>query len=180
MSGHFTCGGYRMTSSQKNPFPTQHAGSGCPGFSLAIRLSSCATRCCGSQNCVARRSEMRPKVLRLGELQSVARIGSQTTSTRSFVSEYRSRSCSTAEAPRRHVGQVGERSKTRRGALGSRSKAASNTPKLAGESVKSGSCAGGVEEGRHWYIATSSKAAATARTAARFFFISMCREAGRQ
>ena len=147
VSFHRACGAYRIASSQKKPFSSQQAGSGCPGFAILIRLSSEETICFGSQNCLARGSEIRPKLLPLGERQSVARIGSQTTSTRTFGSEWRSRSFSTAEAPRRHVAQVGDSSKTRRGASAASSKAASNSLKFAVESVKSGFCVGGVLEG---------------------------------
>ena len=51
---HCVCGAYRSTSSQIKPLLTQHAGFGCGGFAVALRLSSRATRWRGSQNCMAR------------------------------------------------------------------------------------------------------------------------------
>ncbi len=77
-------GGKRMASSQKNPLSWQHCGSVCPGLAIRKRLSSCETRCFGSQNCLTRPSGIRPRVPLAGERQSVASIGSQTTSTCRF------------------------------------------------------------------------------------------------
>jgi hypothetical protein len=159
-----------MASSQKNPLFTQHSGFGSPGFALAIRLSSWATRCCGSQNCLARRSEIRLKVLPLGDPQSAGKIGSHTTRTCSFWSAYSLRSCSTAEAPRRHVGQVGESNNTRRGPSDAESNAAANSMKLATDKTESGCCAGGVFDGPQRYTpADVSKTAKIPTTKACLF-----------
>src|SRR5882724_3235081 len=133
-----------MASSQKKPLSTQQSGSCWSCLAIHIRLSSCETRCFGSQNCLARWSEIRPSVLRLGEPQSVASIGSQTTSTRNFGFEYRSRSFWTAEAYRRHAGHVGDSSSTKPGASAPSSKAASNSLKFVFDSVRRGLCVAGV------------------------------------
>lgn len=108
-------------------------------------------------------------MLLLGELQSVGRIGSQTISTR-IRSLCRTRSCWTAEAPRRQVAHVGERSNTSPGTFVSASKGFSNSLKFAFDSVTSCSWPRGTEEGPHRYnAATSSNKAITPIIAARFF-----------
>jgi hypothetical protein len=76
---------------------------------------------------------MRPRALALGGPQSVNKIGSQTTSTarlRRLRAGCRARSSAAAEAPRRHPGHVGDRSRTRRGAAEPASKAALKSPRL--------------------------------------------------
>lgn len=61
----------------------------------------------GSQYCIARESEMRDNVFVVGGAISVLITGSQTTRTRTgWLLELTI--SSTAEAPRRHTGQVGE------------------------------------------------------------------------
>ncbi len=136
---HLERGGNRMASSQKNPLSMQQSGLGCAEFSSASLRSSFATRCCGSQNCLARWSGILPRVLRTGERKSVASIGSHTTSTRSEGSVLRCKSCSAAEAPRRQVDQVGERRSTSRGPSIDLSKAVSNEAKFAAVRVARGS-----------------------------------------
>src|SRR6266853_3231582 len=71
----------------------QQSGFGCGGVRLARSFSSKDTTCFGSQNCRTRLSAIRASVLPLGGRQSVARIGSHTTSTRSFRSLCRASSC---------------------------------------------------------------------------------------
>jgi len=161
-----------MASSQWNPLFTQQSGSSCPYFCFAIRVISSVTRCFGSQNCRARRSGIRASVLPLGDLQSVARIGSQTTSTRTFRSGYRARSCSAAEDPRRQPGQVGDSSNTIRGKSASPSKAAANSRKSAFESTVRGSWPGGTEEGPQRYKTAKSKTSAITVPITALFFIS--------
>ena len=73
----------------------------------------------------------------VGERQSVARMGSQTTSIFRFDREFRSKSFSAAEDPRRQVAQVGENNKSKRGDSEPLSKAETNSLKFWGESVKS-------------------------------------------
>ena len=126
LSLHLDAGAYRIASSQLFPLFRQQFGSGWD-FSVAARPRCSATMCLGSQNCCARASGIRASALPLGDFQSVERMGSHTTSTRIFRSGYRAINCSAAEAPRRHVGQVGESSNTSRGALVSPSKADSNS-----------------------------------------------------
>ncbi len=161
-----------MASSQWNPFFTQQSGSNCPNFCFAIRVSSSVTRCFGSQNCRARRSGIRASVLPLGGLQSLARIGSQTTSTRTFRPGYRARSCWAAEDPRRQPGQVGDSSNTIRETSASLSKAAANSRKSAFESTVRGSWPGGTEEGPQRYTTAKSKTTAATATITALLFIS--------
>src|SRR5579885_3531379 len=123
---------------------------------------------------------MRASVLPLGERQSVARIGSHTTSTRSFRCGYRAINCSAAEAPRRHVVQVGESSSTRRGTLVSPSKAVSNSPIFPALSVNSGGCPCGTDEGPQKYTATKRSSAARTPAMMAFLFIFPHRQDGRQ
>src|SRR6266481_6109624 len=104
-----------VTSCQSNPRLRQQAGFIVGGLAAALRFSSRATRWFGSQNCLARWSAILPRALLLGEVKSVGKIGSQTTRTRSFVSEWLARNFSAAEAPRRHVAQVGESKRMMRG-----------------------------------------------------------------
>src|SRR5437016_2052753 len=88
-----------------------------------------------------------------GGRKSVGSIGSHTTSTRSEGSEWRCKSCSIAEAPRRQVAHVGERRSTRRGPSMDLSKVSWNAEKFATVSVARGSCPGGVEESIRRYTA---------------------------
>jgi hypothetical protein len=119
-------------------------------------------------------------VLRTGERKSVASIGSHTTSTRSEGSALRCRSCSTAEAPRRQVDQVGESRSTSRGPSVDLSKAVSNAAKLEFVSVMRGSCPFGVEElMRRSATARSSPMRATP-TASFFLFTSRLRRNDRR
>src|SRR5215471_9296178 len=67
-----------------------------------------ATRWLGSQNCRTRLSLRRFRANAPGALQSVGRIGSQTASTTNELSSCLLNTSSTAEAPRRQVGHVGE------------------------------------------------------------------------
>ena len=97
-----------------------------------------------------------------GERQSVARIGSHTTSTRSFRCGYRPINCSAAEAPRRQVVQVGG-SSTTRGILVSPSKAVLNSLKFSAVSVNSGGCPCGTDEGPQRHAATKRSSAVTAQ-----------------
>ena len=149
-----------MASSQKNPLSTQQTGFGCSGCSPAILRSSFATRCCGSQNWRARLSGILASVLRRGARESVASIGSHTTSTRREGSGLRCKSCSVAEAPRRQVDQVGERRSTSRGPSGKLSKDCSKATKFPEVSAARGSCPGGVEE--FWRKYTPKRRSATA------------------
>ena len=114
---------------------------------------------------------MRARALPLGGRQSVGRIGSHTTSTRSLCPGNRAISCSAAEAPRRHVGQVGESSNTRRGPLESASKDSSNSFKFAAARVNSGRCPCGTEDGPHKYAPASSSNVATIPEMIAFLFI---------
>ena len=61
---------------------------------------------------MTRRSGMRPRIGRVGLLQSDARIGSQTTRTVNLSAFSRFNTSSAAEAPRKHPGQVGDSSST--------------------------------------------------------------------
>jgi hypothetical protein len=169
-----------MASSQKRPFYTQQAGCIWPGFSFAIRLSSCATKWFGSQNCLARASGILRSVLQLGARQSVGRIGSQTTSTRSSGSGFCFRICSAAEAPRRHVIQVGDKSKTRRGPSIDLSNEASKSAKLPCASVASGSCPGGTADPTQRYAAPARAAAAIIPMVTEFIFTSGPRQTDRR
>src|SRR5256885_7131980 len=122
------------------------------------------------QNCRARWSGIRARVLPLGGLQSVARIGSQTTSTRAFRFGYRARIYTAAEDPRRQAAQVGDNRSTIRRASVSRSKAAANSCKSAFESTARGSWPAGTEDGPHRYTTVRSKTnTITAIMIARFF-----------
>src|SRR2546423_2197861 len=94
----------------------QHVGAGCGGLCLAISFSARAMTCFGSQNCRACGPGIRVRVLPLGGLQSVARMGSHTTNTRTSFSVCRVNICWAAEAPRRQVGHVGDNRRTKRGA----------------------------------------------------------------
>jgi hypothetical protein len=94
------------------PLRSQHFGVGCGDrASAAIRL---ATRCCGSQNCLIRRSESLRMTNVVGGSQSDGSIGSQTARTSTFAIGYFWRTRWTAEAPRRQPGQVGESNKMTR------------------------------------------------------------------
>jgi len=179
-SFHCAWGAKRMASSQKNPFSLQQAGSGSPGMAFRTRLSSSETRCCGSQNCRTRESGIRARVPVIGERQSVARIGSQTTRMSRFARGYRSRSFSAAEDPRRQVAQVGENSKSKRGTSGARSKAATNSPKFSGESVKRGVWFAGVLEGAPMYMAARTNSAARAARVTSRLLIFIARKTGRR
>lgn len=119
-------------------------------------------------------------MLPLGDRQSVARIGSHTTSTRSFRCGYRAINCSAAEAPRRHVVQVGDSSSTTRGTPLSPSKAVSNSLKSPSVSVNSGGCPCGTDEGPQRYAATKRSSAATAPAMIAFLFIFPPRQDGLQ
>src|SRR5579883_1024183 len=123
---------------------------------------------------------MRASVLPLGERQSVARIGSHTTSTRSLRSGYRAINCSAAEAPRRQVVQVGESSSTTRGTLVSPSKAVSNSIKFPAVSINSGGCPCGTDEGPQRYAAIKRSSAATTAAMMAFLFIFPPRQDGLQ
>lgn len=115
---------------------------------------------------------MRARVLLLGEVQSVGRIGSHTTRTADFLSARWAMNRSTAEAPRRHIGQVGETKRTRRGKSACESNAALNSVKLTLESVVSGVCPGGAAEGPQRYTAASASKTPTITPIRSFFFIS--------
>lgn len=105
---HTASGGYTATRSQRIPSRVQHSGSGC---GRRASFASCfATKCFESQICLARESVILPRTPLPGFLQSVARIGSHTAKTATLASGFRLRTFWTAEAPRRHVVQVGERS----------------------------------------------------------------------
>jgi hypothetical protein len=86
-------GAYRIASSQWMPFCLQQSGCGCAEFCFAISINVPDTRCSGSQNCRTRGSDIRANVLPLGGRQSVARIGSQTTITRTLLSPCRVNNC---------------------------------------------------------------------------------------
>jgi hypothetical protein len=64
---------------------------------------------------MARWSGILASELPLGEEKSVGKMGSQTTRMRSFAPEWLARNFSAAEAPRRHVAQVGESKRMMRG-----------------------------------------------------------------
>jgi len=64
---------------------------------------------------MARRSEILARLLPLGELKSVGKIGSHTTKTRNFALAWLARNFSAAEAPRRQVAHVGDSKRTIRG-----------------------------------------------------------------
>jgi hypothetical protein len=108
------------------------------GLAVALRFSSWATRCLGSQNWVARWSAILPRALLLGDVKSVGRIGSQTTRTRSFESEWLARNFSAAEAPRRHVAQVGESKRMMRGSSAAESNVIWNSLKFDADKMESG------------------------------------------
>ncbi len=169
-----------MTSSQKNPWSTQQTGFGCSGCSSAILPSSLATRCCGSQNWLARLSGILARVLRTGERKSVASMGSHTTSTRSEGSTLRCRSCSAAEAPRRQVDQVGERRSTSLGPSVDLSKAVSNAAKLEFASDIRGSCPFGVEESMRRNATARSSPMRATPTASCFLITSRPRKDDRR
>lgn len=158
----------------------QQSGFGCSGCSPAIRRSSFATRCWGSQNCLARWSEILPSVVCTGERRSVGSIGSHTTNTWSEGSELRCKSCSAAEAPRRQVAHVGERRSTNRGPCVDLSKAVSNAAKFAGVSVARGSCPGGEEEFWLRYAATRKSTRTVKPMAKDFRFTSWLQKDDRQ
>src|SRR6266700_4222220 len=63
-----------------------------------------------SQNCAARVTEILDRVVVEGEDQSVKRTGSQITKVRTCLPARSARMWSTAEAPCRHMGQVGDKS----------------------------------------------------------------------
>jgi hypothetical protein len=169
-----------MASSQKNPLSVQQVGFGCSGCSPAILRSSFAMRCCGSQNWLARLSGILARVLRAGERRSVASMGSHTTSRRSEGSALRCRSCSTAEAPRRQVDQVGERRSTRRGPSENLSKAVSNEAKFEFVREMRGSCPLGVEESVRRNAAARSSPMRTTPRAICFLFTSRLRKDDRR
>lgn len=109
-----------------------------------------------------------------------ARIGSHTTSTRSFRYGYRAINCSAAEAPRKHVVQVGDSSSTTRGTLVSPPKAVSNSLKFPAVRVNSGGCPCGTDEGPQRYAATKRSSAVTTPAMTVFLFIFPPRQDGLQ
>jgi hypothetical protein len=99
-------GAYAAVKSHKNPLRSQQSGRSSPVVSAF--LMTAATTCPGSQNCCTRRSLRRFSTLVPGALQSVGRIGSHTANTTTGLSGWFRRIFSTADDPRRQVGQVGE------------------------------------------------------------------------
>src|SRR6516165_1992731 len=67
-----------------------------------------------SQYWKARESEIRPNAVVEGAAQSVSNTGSQTTKARTGLPANSSKVCSVAEAPCRHIGQVGDKRTTTR------------------------------------------------------------------
>src|SRR6266852_4346910 len=63
-----------------------------------------------SQNCAARGTEILARVAVEGDDQSVNSTGSQTTNVRTCLPARSAKMWSTAEAPCRHTGQVGDKS----------------------------------------------------------------------
>jgi len=108
---------------------------------------------------MARWSGILASELPLGEVKSVGKMGSQTTRTRSFVSESLARNFSAAEAPRRHVAQVGESKRMMRGSSAEESKALWNSLKFDADKTNSGGCPGGVLDGPQRYTPATSSAA---------------------
>jgi len=96
---------------------------------------------------MARWSAILARLLPLGDVRSVGKIGSQTTRTRSFVSEWVARNFSAAEAPRRQVAQVGESKRRRRGSSAAESNAFWNSLKVDADKTESGGCPAGVLDG---------------------------------
>lgn len=168
-----------MASSQSNPFSTQQLGSG-SRLRLATSLTALATRCFGSQNCRARPSAIRPSVLPLGGLQSVGRIGSQTTRTRTLRFASCASNRSAAEAPRRQPGHVGESSSTSLGTSASPSNAFSNWLKSAPLRVSNGCWPAGTDEGPHKYTASTSTTIAAATKSNALLLISLSLRNGLQ
>src|SRR5260370_33303999 len=94
-------------------------------------LISLATRWSLSQYCDALKSGMRDKTGLVGLCQSLGRIGSQTTKTRSLSVGNCLSKPSIAEAPRTHVGQVGESSTSNRISSSDVLKSLSNLPRVS-------------------------------------------------
>lgn len=105
--------------------------------------NSLATRWSSSQNCTTLGSEIRACTIPLGLDQSVGRMGSQTTNTRTgdWVCFNIS---SMAEAPRKQYAQVGDTSKTKRARSAASLNCRLNWTRLLGVSEVSGGWPGGV------------------------------------
>lgn len=130
------CFGYKATASHMWPSLTQQSG----WFSGTCLRSASATRWYLSQYCTAVGSETRDKVRLVGVCQSVGRIGSHTMNTRtSFDGSCFSKS-SSAEAPRKQVGQVGESRVSTRTFSAASSKLFANWLKLLSVSSSMGGC----------------------------------------
>jgi hypothetical protein len=142
------------------------------GLAATLRFSSWATKWLGSQNCFARWSAILPRALPLGDVKSVGKIGSQTTRTRSFVSEWLARNFSAAEAPRRHVAHVGESKRRMRGWSAAASNAFWNSLKLDADKMESGGCPAGVLDGPQRYTPAASSSTATTSAVRSRFLIS--------
>jgi len=99
-------GAYAAVKSHKKPLRSQQSGWSLPVISAFLMAP--ARTWPGSQNCRTRRSLRRFRTLVPGALQSVGRIGSHTANTTTGLSGRLRRIFSTAEDPRRQVGQVGE------------------------------------------------------------------------
>jgi hypothetical protein len=99
-------GAYAAVKSHKKPLRSQQAGRSWPLTSAFFMTAEITWS--GSQNCRTRRSLRRSSTLVPGALQSVGRIGSHTANTTTGLSGWLRRIFSTAEDPRRQVGQVGE------------------------------------------------------------------------
>lgn len=121
ISFHFSDFGYTAARSQRIPSMSQQCGSGCGRRASAFIRRASAW--CASQYCRTRRSVMRPIAKLAGGAPSDASIGSHTTNTRTFAAGCRERRSSTAEAPRRQPGHVGDKSRMTR----TRSEAALNS-----------------------------------------------------
>jgi hypothetical protein len=120
-SFHIADFGYTAARSHRIPSMSQQCGSGCGERASAfIRRASA---CCSSQYWRTRRSVMRCIANLVGGVTSDASIGSHTTNTRTLAAGCRARSSSTAEAPRRQPGHVGDKSRMTR----KRSEAALNS-----------------------------------------------------
>jgi hypothetical protein len=130
------CLGYKATTSQMWPSLTQQFG----WSSGRCLRSASATRWSRSQYCAALASEIRNRVMLVGLSQSVGNIGSQTINTRTSRDGSSFSKPSMAEAPRKHVGQVGESRASTRTCCAESSKLFSNCVKLLSLSTAIGGC----------------------------------------
>lgn len=132
--------GYSATRSHRFPSCSQQSGNPC----RTCCFNSLEIKCPLSQYCEARWSDIRDRTSCVGLCQSVGRIGSQITKTRTCWLEFCFNHSSIAEAPRTHVVQVGESRATIRVWSAAALNSASNCLRFSGFNMTNAACPFGV------------------------------------